>query len=507
MNDRSASATGVARIRELFRNPISIVGFAVAVVALGNIVYLFFVDMTARHPSPYLGILAYMVAPAFLVLGLALVVAGALYHRRRLRESAGYTSHYLRFDFSDPAHRGTAAFFLTFMVVFIGMSVVGSYKAYNYTDSVGFCGQLCHSVMAPELTAYQQSPHARVACVDCHVGAGATWYVKSKLSGTRQVFKTVLNIFPRPIPTPVHNLRPAAETCETCHWPKKFYGAQLKVFNHFSSDEKNTPRQIRLLIKTGGGDPSTGEPEGIHWHMNISNEITYVATDEQRQTIAYIRAKDSQGRVTEYFTNDSKLTREQIAKAEKRRMDCVDCHNRPTHIYVPPDVSVDRSFTAHRLDIDLPYLKQQAVTALTAKYDTTDAAMQGIAKTIYEFYSSKYPDLVKTKEPEIRGAIDELQRIYKLTVFPEMKLDWRTHPNNIGHFYFNGCFRCHDGNHVSPEGKAIRKDCSICHTILEQQENAVNIASLPGLEFKHPVDLGDMTAVNCSDCHTGGVSP
>ncbi|MBZ5547820.1 MAG: NapC/NirT family cytochrome c [Acidobacteriia bacterium] len=511
MNDANQSVSphisGLARIRELLRNPISVVGLALAVVALGNILFLFFLDMTRTHPSPYIGILAYMVAPGFLVLGLALILFGAIYYRRRRREAAGLTAHYMRFDFADPAQRGAISFFLAFIVVFILMSVVGSYRAYSFTDSVSFCGQLCHSVMAPEFTAYQQSPHARVACVDCHVGAGATWYVKSKLSGSRQVFKTVLNTFPRPIPTPVHNLRPAAETCETCHWPKKFYGAQLKVFNHYSSDEKNTPRQIRLLIKTGGGDPATGEPEGIHWHMNISNEMTYVATDDQRQIIAYIHVKDPQGRITEYFAKDSKLTKDQIAKAEKRRMDCVDCHNRPTHIYVPPDVSVDRSFAAHRLDISLPFLKQQAVEALTGKYDTTDAAMQGIAKTIYEFYSSKYPDLARNKQPEIRGAIDELQRVYKLTFFPEMKLDWRTHPNNIGHFYSNGCFRCHDGDHVSPEGKVIRKDCNICHTILEQQENAVNISSLPGLEFKHPVDLGDMTAVNCSDCHSGGVGP
>jgi len=503
----SSKAAGFARVRELMRNPISIIGLALAVVALGNILFLFFIDMTAVHPSPYVGILAYMVAPGFLIVGLGLIGIGGWYNRRRQLESAGLSSPYLRVDFSNPAHRGTAAFFLTFIVAFVGMSVIGSYKAYNFTDSVSFCGQLCHSVMAPEFTAYQQSPHARVACVDCHVGAGATWYVKSKLSGARQVFKTVLNTFPRPIPTPVHNLRPASDTCETCHWPKKFYGAQLKVFNHFSSDEKNTPRQIRLLIKTGGGDPATGEPEGIHWHMNIANEITYLATDEQRQNIAYIRAKDLQGRVTEYFAKDSKLTGDQIAKADKRRMDCVDCHNRPTHIYVPPDVSVDRSFTAHRLDVSLPFLKQQAVAALTGKYDTTDAAMQGIAKTIYEFYSSKYPDLVRNKQPEIRGAIDELQRVYRLTFFPEMKLDWRTHPNNIGHFYSSGCFRCHDGDHVSPEGKAIRKDCNICHTILEQQEDAVNIASLPGLDFRHPVDLGDMTAVNCSDCHSGGAGP
>jgi nitrate/TMAO reductase-like tetraheme cytochrome c subunit len=498
---------GLQRIRQLLRNPISIIGLALAAVALGNIAFFFFVDLTNPHPSPYVGILAYMIAPGILIVGLAVVLFGAIYTHRRRVATAGQPGRYLRLDFNDPSQRGAVAFFLTFIIVFVLMSTVGSYRAYEFTDSVQFCGQLCHSVMSPEFTAYQQSPHARVGCVDCHVGAGATWYVKSKLSGARQVIKTALNTFPRPIPTPVHNLRPAQETCEQCHWPKKFYGAQLKVFNHYGSDEKNTPRQIRMLIKTGGGDPATGESEGIHWHMNISNEITYVAGDEQHQVIPYVHVKDVQGRVTEYFAKDSTLSRDQIAKAAKHRMDCVDCHNRPTHIYVPPDISVDRSLSAHRLDITLPYLKQQAVTALTGSYATTDAAMQGIAKTIYEFYNSKYPDLVRTKEPEIRGAIDEVQRIYRLTMFPEMKVDWKTHPNNIGHFYFAGCFRCHDGNHVSAEGKVIPKGCDTCHTILSQQENAVNIAAASGVPFKHPVDLGDLTAVNCSDCHNGGVSP
>jgi len=498
--------SGLARIRALMRNPISVIGLAVAVVALGNILFLFFIDTTSSHPSPYVGILAYMIAPGFLAIGIALVVFGVLYYRHQRLSAAGASTH-LRFDFSDPSQRGAISFFLAFIVVFVGMSVVGSYKAYNFTDSVQFCGQLCHSVMNPEFTAYQQSPHARVACVDCHVGAGATWYVKSKLSGARQVFKTALNTFPRPIPTPVQNLRPAAETCEECHWPKKFFGAQLKVFNHYASDEKNSPLQVRLLIKTGGGDPSSGEPEGIHWHVDPANEVTYLATDEQRQNIAYVRVRDAQGAVTEYYAKDSKLTKDDVARSTTRHMDCVDCHNRPTHIYVSPETSLDRSFTAHRLDVSLPFLKQQAVAALTGKYDTTDAAMQGIANTIGNFYASKYPDLVKTRQPEIHAAIDDVQRIYKLTFFPEMKLDWRTHPNNIGHFYFSGCFRCHDGNHVSAEGKVISKDCNLCHTVIEQQQNMVNIASLPGVQFQHPVDLGDMTAVSCSDCHTGGVSP
>jgi hypothetical protein len=361
--------------------------------------------------------------------------------------------------------------------------------------------------MKPEFTAYQLSPHARVGCVECHVGSGATWYVKSKLSGTRQLFAVMFNTFPRPIPTPVHNLRPAQETCEECHWPKKFYGAQLKIFTHYASDEKNTPRQIRMLIKTGGGDPATGAPEGIHWHMNISNEIEYVAADEKRQVIPYIHVKDLQGRVTEYYAQDSTLSKEQVARASRHRMDCVDCHNRPTHIYVPPDQAVDQALLARKLDASLPYIKQQAVAALTGKYGTTEMAVQAIARDVEGFYESKYPEVAKNKKLEIRNAIDEIQQVFRRTTFPEMKLNWQTHPNNLGHFYFNGCFRCHDGQHVSPEGKVVSKDCNICHTLMDQQEGGISMAAAPKLSFQHPVDLGDLTQVNCSDCHNGGAGP
>ena len=496
------------KVWQALRNPISLTGAALALVSLANILFLFLIDVLSTTPSPYVGILAYMVAPGFLILGLLIVAVGAWWDARRRRTQVpGEPVRYLRLDFNDPTQRGTIAFFFSFTIVFILMSVVGSYKAYEFTDSVQFCGQLCHSVMNPEFTAYQLSPHARVACVECHVGAGASWYVRSKLSGARQVFATAFNTFPRPIPTPVHNLRPAPETCEECHWPRRFYGAQLKVFTHYAEDEKNTPRQIRMLLKTGGGDPTTGSPAGIHWHMNISNEITYIPTDEKRQVIPYIHVKDMQGRITEYMAKDAPLTKQQIEKTPKRRMDCVDCHNRPTHIYVPPDRAVDDSLFAGRLDASLPFIKQQAVTVLTNSYPNTEAAMEGIATDLHKFYLTKYPELDKTRQEQIGSAVSEVQRIYRSTSFPEMKLDWKTHPNNIGHFYFTGCFRCHDGQHVSSDGRVIRKDCDICHSILEQQEGATRLISSEGTSFKHPVDIGDLSQVSCSDCHTGGVGP
>src|SRR5208337_4745969 len=441
---------------KLYKNPISLIGMALAVVAFANILFLFFLDAFSHISSPYVGILAYMVAPAIMIVGLVMIPIGMIVERRRRLRAVGHPPHFARLDLNNPAQRSAMAFVLSFVVIFSLMSAVGSYKAYEFTDSVQFCGQLCHSVMHPEFVAYQASPHARVDCVDCHVGSGASWYVKSKLSGIRQVYYTAMGTYPRPIPTPVHNLRPAADTCEQCHWPRKFWGAQLKVFSHFANDEQNTPRVLRLLIKTGGGDPGLGQSTGgIHWHMNISNKFSYFATDEQRQVIPWVRMEDSKGNVTDFIVKDNPPTQEQIDKATKRRMDCIDCHNRPTHVFTPPDVSVNRSMVAG----------------------------------------------------SINKAVDELQVIYSTTFFPTMKVDWKTHPNNIGHLYYPGCFRCHDGNHVSKDGRVISKDCNSCHTLLDQEEGASHLAQMQTQSFKHPVDIGDLTAVNCADCHTGGVGP
>jgi len=500
-----SGATVDMRMRALFRNTVSIIGAALAAVSFANIVFLFLVDVTSQRPSPYIGIMAYMVMPAFMIVGLLLVAGGMLLERRRRHRLApGEIPKLPRIDFNNPAQRSSFAFFLSFIIIFAVLSAVGSYHAYEFTDSVQFCGQLCHQVMNPEYTAYLQSPHARVRCVDCHVGAGATWYVKSKLSGSYQVYAATFNKFPRPIPTPVANLRPAAETCEQCHWPKKFIGDQFKQITHYASDEQNTRRSIQMLIKTGGGDPMRGTATGIHWHMNIGNEITYAVTDPKRQVIQWVEAKNRQtGHVTVYQTKDTTLTAAQIQAAPKHTMDCIDCHNRPTHIYVPPDRSVDQSLSANRLDPKMPFIKQQAVAALVADYKTSDEASKGIAKSLNDFYADKNVD-----KGELSNAVKEVQHIYSVSIFPFMRVDWRTHPDNIGHFYYQGCFRCHDGNHVSADGKVIQKDCNTCHLVVGQEEAGKMLSdNIHGVQFKHPVDIGDLTQVNCADCHTGGVSP
>jgi nitrate/TMAO reductase-like tetraheme cytochrome c subunit len=492
----------------LYKNPISLAGVALALVAFANIVFLFCLDVFSHVASPYVGILAYMVAPGIMVAGLIAIPLGMIWERRRRHQAVGDLSKYGHLDLNNPAQRSAAAFVLSFVVIFALMSAVGSYKAYEFTDSTKFCGQLCHSVMGPEFTAYQQSAHARVACVECHVGSGAGWYVKSKLSGLRQVYYTAMGTFPRPIPTPVHNLRPAADTCEQCHWPKKFWGAQLKVFSHFGTDEQNTPRVLRLLIKTGGGDPAAGQSTGgIHWHMNIANHMTYISTDDQRQVIPWVRMEDNNGNTVDFFAKDSPPSQEQIDKSVKRKMDCVDCHNRPSHVYTPPDISVDRSMIAGTIDPSLPFIKAQGVDALVADYKTQDDAVRAIGEKIPKYYQEKYPQIASGRADKISSAVTELQRIYTTTFFPAMKVNWKTHPNNIGHMYYPGCFRCHDGNHVSKDGRVISKDCNACHTLLDQEEGTAHLSQMQVQQFKHPVDIGDLSNVNCSDCHSGGVGP
>ena len=490
------------KLPSLFRNYISFVGSAIGAAALVSIVLLILVELTGRQESPYLGILTYIIFPSILTLGLIIVVIGMLIEKRRRHKGApAEIARYPKLDLNDDKARQAFFVFLLGTFLFICASAFGSYKAYEYTESDAFCGETCHKVMKPEYTAYHAGAHARVGCVGCHVGPGAGWYVRSKLSGAYQLYSVTFNKYPRPITTPVHNLRPAPDTCEKCHWPEKFFGAQLKTFNHYAYDEKNSLRQMRMLINVGGGSPTTGAVAGIHWHMNIANTLEYISTDGQRQVIPWIRIKDRQGNVTEYVDRNRPLTAEQIATAEKRRMDCVDCHNRPAHTYLPPDVAVDQAFAAGRMDLSLPYLKRNAVEVLRKEYKTEDEAVKAIAQSMQDFYQTNYKDLYAQKTDAVKNAISETQRIFKTYFFPEMKVNWETHPNNIGHLYSSGCFRCHDGEHVSSTGKIIRTDCNICHTVLS--DSARPSTTIGTVAIQHPVDLGALADRKCETCHKG----
>ena len=503
MADTPVDETEPANVKppRLFRNYISFVGAAITSAGFVSMVLLFLVEITSKQENPYLGILTYIILPSILFLGLFVVAVGMLIERRRRRMGKpAEIAAYPRLDLNDAHSRHVFFVFLLITFLFVCASAFGSYKAYEYTESVAFCGETCHTVMKPEHVAYQAGSHARVGCVGCHVGPGAGWYVRSKLSGAYQLYSVAFNKYPRPITTPVHNLRPAQETCEQCHWPEKFFGAQLKTFNHYAYDEQNSLRQTRMLINVGGGSPTTGAVAGIHWHMNIANKVDYISIDEHRQQIPWVRIKDRQGNVTEYFDRNRPMTPEQIAAAPKRSMDCVDCHNRPAHAYLAPDAAVDQAFAAGRLDPALPFLKRESIAVLTKPYKTEDEALRSISAGLDQFYSQNYPALVTSKSDGIKAATNEVRRIFQTYFFPEMKTNWETHPNNIGHLYFSGCFRCHDGDHVNKEGKVIRNDCDVCHTVIYDSalppEKNAQLGS-----FKHPVDLGGLADRKCESCH------
>jgi nitrate/TMAO reductase-like tetraheme cytochrome c subunit len=484
----------------LFRNYISFAGALIVTAAGVSILLLFLIELTQKSNNPYLGIVTYIMLPAFLALGLLVIAIGMLLERRRRRRSPDTEiPPYPKIDFNEPRQRRLALSILVLSFVFVCASAFGSYRAYEYTESVEFCGQACHTVMKPEFVAFHATSHAKIKCVDCHVGHGAESYARSKMSGARQLLALVRGNYSRPIETPVHNMRPADQTCEQCHWPSKFHGAQLKTFNHYAYDEQNSLRQTRMLINVGGGDPSSGPVAGIHWHMNLGNQITFIASDKQRQVIPWIRVQDRNGNVTEYYDQRRRLSAEQIASAEKRRMDCIDCHNRPAHAYLPPDVAVDQSFSAGRLDPSLPFLKRQTVEVLNRPYSTEQEALNTIASGLDAFYRTHYNQIYSQRSDTIKSAIGETQRIFKTYFFPEMKTDWSTHPNNIGHLYSSGCFRCHDGEHVSDTGKVIRNDCNICHTVLSDSARPATVPTT--INFQHPVDLGGLADRKCETCH------
>ncbi len=385
---------------------------------------------------------------------------------------------------------------------------VGSVELLHYSESAAFCSA-CH-VMAPEHTAYANSPHARVDCGTCHIGPGALAAFQAKLANIRYLWVYPTNSYERPIPSPITSLRPVEVVCEQCHWPEKFYEDRLAVKSEFGMDEENSLTSTALLMKTGGGTETAGLGRGIHWH--IANPVYYIATDEKRQDIPWVQAEYS-GTVTEYISTDSTLTATDIANAEKRKMDCIDCHNRASHDFQRPSTALDEALAAGTIPADLPAIKAQGTEVLERTYATEEEAAQAIAG-VTDFYKNTYPDVYNSRQADVEKAVAGLQAIFDQSAFPFMNVDWQSHTDNIGHKDFPGCFRCHDGKHLSADNEAIRLECNICHAIpevaLPGQPMPVINSVPPGNEpethhsttwlAEHRYQF-DST---CAECHTTG---
>jgi len=477
-----------------YRNRAWLAGIIIVVGGMFSFLLLLALDVLAPSTNPYLGLLAYLVIPCVLAGGLILLIMGMIVRRRWIiRHAGGQPPPLLLLDLHQPRARRRLVLFMVGSVLFLLFVAIASYRSYHFSESAQFCGQTCHVVMKPEFTTYPHSAHARISCSECHIGPGAEWYVKAKISGLRQVYAVTFDKFERPIKTPIRNLRPAQETCEQCHWPEKFTGDLDRIYTYYLSDASNTPFTVRLSLKVGGSDPTHGPVGGIHWHMNVANRVEYIASDDSRQIIPWVRIIDRQGVITEYQTAKFKPN---PAKDVIRTMDCMDCHNRPAHIFQSPNQAVDLAMAIGKIDPAIPSVKKAAMEVLTRPYATSEEARQKIATTLHAKYS---------KDSRCQKLIDSVQEIYRDNFFPEMKTDWKTHPNNLGHKEWLGCFRCHDGEHKTADGKLGVKanDCSACHVILAQGNGEQLLKLNPqGKSFEHPGgDFGDM---KCSECHTGG---
>jgi len=460
---------------ELGRNPVSLLGGIITTLSAVLIIVLFVMEVLDLLSNPYVGIITFLVLPAFFVTGLILIPIG-IWRVRRLRrrlQAAGETPGELRFpswDFNDVRVRRTALFVVVATIVNVVIISSVTYEGIHYMETVEFCGTVCHTVMKPEFTAYQDSPHARVACTRCHVGPGAAGFVEAKLSGVRQVFGVAFNNYSKPIPTPVHNLRPARETCEQCHWPEKFAEPKVRVIRKYKDDAKNTPLTTALLMKVEGVHDGPSNGSGIHWwHMDPVNKVTYIA-DEKREKVFWVEHRNAQGETTEFHLADSSLSPAELNQKEKRVMDCIDCHNRPTHIYQLPEQAVDVAIARNQIDPSLPFARKKGVELLKGHYGNALEAREKIGTGLRDFYQREYPELSRTASGKIDSAVNALQQAYSRNVYPEMNITWGTYPDNIGHENFPGCFRCHDDNHKSQAGKTITQDCSTCHELLAQEE-------------------------------------
>jgi len=433
------------------------------------LLFVFFelLQLAGLLTNAYVGLISYMALPALFILGLVLVPLGwAQYRRAAGRPTSELLTRRFPDDMTKAKRLGSSlvamiALLTVGNLLFLG---IGGARMLHFMDSPEFCGTACHQIMEPEWVAYQNSPHAHVRCVDCHVGEGAGALLDAKLNGLWQVISATFELYERPVPTPVHQLRPARETCEKCHWPDKFYGDRIKTIPRFALDEASTPAHTTLALKVGSG---SGEEKGtIHWHVAEANEVRYQASDPKRLKMEWVEIR--RGDEFHRYTNRKPGPRvaDDAVHEGVRSMDCIDCHNRATHIYENPAEAVDRSLAQGRIDRSLPFAKRTALAALKVDFRDKETSLTGIDNAIRGFYLRDLDDARLATSPAVDQMVSEVQAIFARNIFPVMKVGWNSYPSHLGHQNDGGCFRCHNADMVDEAGVAIPYDCTLCHSIL-----------------------------------------
>ncbi len=495
------------RLPKIFYNSISLTGAVIAVFNAAFAVFLSIAEAFSKHHRPYADLVIFLVLPALVLFGIVLIIIGIRRERRKEQSGAGVESRFLIIDFNNTKHRKTAIMVLSGFLLLSLLYAFAGYKTYEFTESDTFCGVVCHRVHTLENQAHINSVHAEISCSDCHVGSGVKYFVLYKLKGTRQLFDVITNRYPRPIPVPVVDLRPSQDVCENCHGPKYQINQRLESRTYFLSDKDNTRKTINLLLRMGNVVIRTHRSPRMHWHYSTTEEIVYATSDPKRVVIPWIRVKRLDGKERVYRSTEVTMSDADAAKATMRQMDCIDCHNRLGHSYNPPDVTLNALLALKLVSPDLPEIKRVGVKALDGEYTSREDALKGIDESIRSFYKTTYPDLSSIKAADIDSAIRTLQGAYDRNFDPYMKVSWKNFPNNQGHLFSPGCFRCHDGKHRSDDGAVLSRDCTLCHLLIERAETVDGTGSneravFQVMRYPHPVDIGDAwKEMFCHECH------
>ncbi|MBW6519407.1 MAG: NapC/NirT family cytochrome c [Desulfoarculaceae bacterium] len=448
-----------------WRTPLGFLGVTLTTVSITLIVLGLIAHLSGLISNHYFAIFIFLFLPGMMMLGLGLIPLAYYFRQKKWFKDSLLNVEHLKIDLADKHHRKGIILFLVLSVINVTVLVLVAYEGYHFTDSSYFCGVVCHEVMDPEYTAYQRSPHAKVPCVSCHIGPGADWYVRAKLSGLRQVKAVIDGEFSRPIPAPVEHLRPARDTCESCHWPEKFHGKRVKEFISYTNNNQTDPNVQEVALRIGGRNPVTNDFEGIHWHVSRDIKVEYQPLDEKRTKIGTVKVTRPGGITEEYALNDEPA--EEGVSQEWRTMDCIDCHNRPTHVYDDLERVVDFGLHSQKLNPEIKGIREDSIAILQIEYTSRDEATEKIVGDLLERMAKRHgADFVAEHQKELVISGSYLLEVYLNNVWPKMKVTWGTYRQHLGHQNADegyGCFRCHDDEHKTKFGKIIRQDCNMCH--------------------------------------------
>jgi hypothetical protein len=441
----------------LARHPLVIAGALITTVSAVLFITLVIAALAGLFANPYAGLVVFVALPALFVMGLLLIPAGMWLSKRRLARDPQATKDWPVFDFRRPEVRRGALTFVALTAVNLVIVLLAGYGSLHWMESPSFCGQVCHTPMHPQFTAWRDAPHAGVACATCHIGQGAGAFVHAKLAGVRQLVHVATNSYPRPIPPGAEMPAGAqARTCLSCHQTKHVVGDRIHVVREYGDDEKNSETMTVMQMHVGAGSSSG---RAIHWHADPAVRVEYIATDAARQTIPYVKVTDAKGATREYRTPEA--TDQIVSTGTRRAMDCVDCHNTVGHpISATAERAVDAAISAAEISRDLPFVRREGVRLVKASYNSEEEAARGIDRGLRDFYASRGGAI---DQQSLERTIAAVQGVYRRNVFPAMKVTWGSYPENRSHIDFPGCTRCHDDTHAASDGSALSGDCEYCH--------------------------------------------